>query len=191
MSTAAQILANQANAQKSTGPKTDTGKAISAQNRRSHGLTYTGGAFAVLPCENQADYERLLAELHEEYVPASATESLLVTRMAQHQWLRDRSLRLQESCFDPATGEIADIKKLSLYLRYSTAHERAFHRCLSDLLKLIATKQKIQNGFESEKRKKELHPIHVMQKEMEVTMLQIRESASHRTQPLPGANQAA
>ncbi len=39
MATAAQIAANQANAQKSTGPKTPPGKAASSRNATKHGLS--------------------------------------------------------------------------------------------------------------------------------------------------------
>ena len=39
MSTTAQINANQLNAQKSTGPVTDTGRQNSAQNACKHGFT--------------------------------------------------------------------------------------------------------------------------------------------------------
>ena len=56
MSTTAQIAANQANSQHSTGAKTETGKAASAQNNSKHGLT---GRFAVLPTENQAEFDEI------------------------------------------------------------------------------------------------------------------------------------
>jgi hypothetical protein len=94
-----------------------------------HGLTYDGGRFTVLPCEDQAGFERLRAALDAEHAPATPTESLLVERFAQHQWLRDRALRLRESSFDPATGQIADQKSFALCLRYQTTHQRAFHKC--------------------------------------------------------------
>jgi hypothetical protein len=42
MSTEAQIAANQANAQHSTGPQSAAGKAASSQNRRLHGLALSG-----------------------------------------------------------------------------------------------------------------------------------------------------
>ena len=53
----AQIRANQANAQKSTGPKTEEGKAVSRANSYKHGLTAT----TVLP-------EREMDEIHRRYL---------------------------------------------------------------------------------------------------------------------------
>ena len=41
MSTAAQISANQLNAQSSTGPRTAEGKSVVSQNATKHGLTAT------------------------------------------------------------------------------------------------------------------------------------------------------
>ena len=68
--------------------------------------------------------------------------------MAQHTWLLQRANRLQEACFNQETAEITDQKLFTLYLRYAclrsklqpvdrkpTTHERAFHKCLTDLLK--------------------------------------------------------
>ena len=157
MSTEKQIHANRENSQHSTGPVTDLGKAAVSQNRTTHGLNYNPETFRVLACENQAQYDALLKALMDEQTPQDTTETLLVTSMAQHRWLLDRANRLQESCFDQETAQITDQKLFSLYLRYATTHERAFHKCLNDLLKLRNQKINQQNGFESEKRKSERH----------------------------------
>ena len=93
MSTDAQIRANQQNAQHSTGPSTDAGKAASCQNNFRHGLT---GAFRVLPSENQEEFDRLAAGLQAEHQPTTLTELMLVEKMAQHYWLSQRAQRLQD-----------------------------------------------------------------------------------------------
>ena len=80
---------------------------------------------------------------------------ILVERMAQHHWLRDRAGLLQANGF--ADDGSVDEKRLALYLRYQTTHERAFHKCLNDLLKLRAEKRKNAIGFESQNRKQEEH----------------------------------
>ena len=157
MSTEKQILANRENSQHSTGPVTDLGKAAGSQNRTTHGLNYNPETFRVLACENQAQYDALLKALMDEQTPQDTTETLLVTAMAQHRWLLNRANRLQESCFDQETAQVADQKLFSLYLRYATTHERAYHKCLNDLLKLRNHKINQQFGFESEKRKSERH----------------------------------
>jgi hypothetical protein len=170
LSTEKQILANRENSQHSTGPVSSQGKAAVSQNRTVHGLNYNPDTFRVLACEDQTQYDALLKALMDEQTPQDTTETLLVTAMAQHRWLLDRANRLQESCFDQETGQITDQKLFSLYLRYAclpsklqpvdrkpTTHERAFHKCLNDLLKLRNHKINQQFGFESEKRKSERH----------------------------------
>jgi hypothetical protein len=145
MSTVAQITANQANAQKSTGPRTDEGKSHSSRNNFRHGFT---GAFCVIPGENQSDFDQLLESLRAEHSPSTTTESLLVESLAQHYWLKQRAIRLQRTCHE------SDENQLALYLRYQTANDRAFHKCLDQLLKLRAERRKAEIGFESQRRKK-------------------------------------
>jgi hypothetical protein len=155
MSTEAQIAANQANAEHSTGPKTEEGKATSSRNRTSHGLSYANGLFFLLPCEDGGAYSLLLANLHHEHRPTTETERMLVDRMAEHHWLRCRAEFLESKCFDE-DGSL-DEKRFALCLRYRTSHERAFHKCFNELLKLRAEKRKVEIGFESQKRAQEDH----------------------------------
>jgi hypothetical protein len=77
--------------------------------------------------------------------------------MAQHHWLRNRAGLLQSNCFQD-DGSI-DEKRLALFLRYQTTNERAFHKCLNDLLRLRAEKKKAEIGFESQKRNQEQHEM--------------------------------
>ncbi len=144
MSTPSQIAANQANAKKSTGPKTAAGKAASARNNFRHGFT---GAFSVVEGEDQSGFDQLLEALLGEHQPATPTESLLVEGMAQHYWMKQRAIRRQ------STLQEQDERQLALYLRYQTANDRAFHKCLDHLLKLRAEKRKAEIGFESQRRK--------------------------------------
>jgi hypothetical protein len=151
MATDAQIKANKANAQHSTGPKTQAGKIAVAQNNFRHGLS---GQFQVLPWENNDDYEDLHDRLRAEYQPATPFEEQLVGRMAQHNWLVRRALFLQETCFSPEMPLCEQEKQLALYLRYETTHERAFQRCSDELRKLRNEKRKAEIGFELQERKR-------------------------------------
>ena len=142
MPTPAQISANQANAQHSTGPKTEAGKAACALNNFRHGLA---GLFSVLPSEDAAQYQALTEALRQEHQPATASELILVEKLAQHFWLSQRAQRLAD--------QAADETKFSVLLRYQSTHDRNFHKCLEQLAKLRAEKRKIEIGFESQKRK--------------------------------------
>jgi len=57
MATAAQIAANRANAQHSTGPRTPEGKTASSMNALKHGAD---AASVVIPGEDPAQYDRLV-----------------------------------------------------------------------------------------------------------------------------------
>ena len=147
-----QQTANEANAQYSTGPRTPEGQAISSRNNLRHGLA--AGTFHVLPSEDAAAFELLLNGLRDEHNPQSTTEDILVEGLAQHHWLAQRALRLQNELF--ATRDLSDPviqKQLALYIRYQITNERAFHRSLADLLKLRKATGCTQNGFVPQNRR--------------------------------------
>src|SRR4051794_13555398 len=116
------LQANRKNAQLSTGPSTEAGKAASSRNNFQHGLA---GAFCVLPGESLEDFEQLRTDLKGEHEPGTATERLLVNDMARHYWLYQRAIRLQEECFATNIHSVEAQSRLGLYLRYGTTHERA------------------------------------------------------------------
>src|SRR5262245_41415622 len=83
MASEKQLVANRANASRSTGPKTETGKALSRMNACKHGLTSQA---IVIGDEDPKEFERLRAELEEEYNPRLGIESELVERLAVLMW---------------------------------------------------------------------------------------------------------
>jgi hypothetical protein len=150
MTTPAQTAANKANAQHSTGPKSEAGISRSSMNNFRHGLA---GVFMIPAWENRAEFDELYNALRAEHAPSTPTEVLLIQRMAQHFWLTQRAMRLQTKCIEEDFPTSDDNKGLPLYLRYQVTHERAFHKCLNDLLKLRATTRRAEIGFVSLKHK--------------------------------------
>ena len=69
MATKTQLEANRANARRSTGPKTASGKARSSMNGLKHGLT---AETIVIGDEDPAQFERLRKALEERFEPRSA-----------------------------------------------------------------------------------------------------------------------
>ena len=59
----------------------------------------------------------------------------------------------QIACFHDETDSPERAKQVALYLRYQTTHDRNFHKCLNDLLKLRAEKRKQEIGFESQENR--------------------------------------
>ncbi len=74
---------NRANAQKSTGPRTEAGKQRSKMNAFRHGLT---GQTVVLPTEDHSAYERHSQSFLCEYHPQDATETQLVQSLIDTSW---------------------------------------------------------------------------------------------------------
>src|SRR5215471_14919763 len=74
---------NRANAQHSTGPRSEAGKRRSSLNALTHGLTAQS---AVLPSEDRAAYDRYKQSLLDEYQPKGPTEQDLVHDLAGTGW---------------------------------------------------------------------------------------------------------
>ena len=83
--TPAQRRASRANGSKGHGPKTEAGKARSRFNARKHCLT--GAAFVILPGESAPAYLRLLHSYLQRIQPVDRSELLLVTNIAETEWL--------------------------------------------------------------------------------------------------------
>ena len=75
MATIQQIEANRLNAQKSTGPRSVEGKAVSCLNALKTGIDAKS---QVIPGEDPAHLETLTAEYRERWQPATPEERLLV-----------------------------------------------------------------------------------------------------------------
>ena len=83
MSTAAQIAANLKNAQLSTGPSSQSGKAKSSLNAVKSGLT---GHTVLLPSEDAALYQAHVSEFVQHYAPVGDEECKLVQSLADTEW---------------------------------------------------------------------------------------------------------
>ena len=148
MATTAQMAANAANAQHSTGPRSDEGKQRAAANAVKHGLT---GAFAVLGHENQLEFDFILERLVEEFGAETEHERFLVGQMAQARWRISRVDRIENTALDQIVntgnpeldpdGRIAahmlanGAAILSALQRYRTAAQNAyakFYKLLCD-----------------------------------------------------------
>jgi hypothetical protein len=157
MSTQAQIDANRANSQKSTGPSSEAGREASSRNRVVHGLSDPANKFFLLEgIEAEWQFEELKAALIAEHNPQTETENILVRRMWESEWLRRRALDFQRMCFDPKDHHLYDEKRFALFLRYQTTHERAFYKALNELQKIRKERGKDRIGFESRKRALEM-----------------------------------
>lgn len=103
MATQRQIEANRENASKSTGPRTEDGKAASSANALRHGLT--AELLVLLPDEDGDAFKRLREGVIAELAPAGALQEVLAERAAVLLWRLDRVARMEAELF--FHGEIA------------------------------------------------------------------------------------
>ncbi|MGA7240130.1 MAG: hypothetical protein WBY44_30890 [Bryobacteraceae bacterium] len=129
MSTAAQIAANQQNAQRSTGPISEAGRKIVASNAVKHHFTSKGNP--ALPGEEDA-VEKHVEGYFQTYVPVGIPEKDLVRNLAENNWRLTRVLSLERS----------------LLVRLETAQDDAFVETLKELRRTSTYAHRIQHAIE-------------------------------------------
>jgi hypothetical protein len=155
MATAAQITANQLNAQSSTGPRTEAGKETVSRNSVVHGLA---AKKFFLSEEDKPAFTELRDSLIEHYDPKTAHEHALLEEFAEAKW-RCRTARTMEASFleivvqeqrkaDPALSReraLAQVfiddrlqKRMRLMMRYLNAAERSAAIAQRELERVLA-----------------------------------------------------
>jgi hypothetical protein len=135
----------------STGPRTAEGKARSSQNALKHGLA---AGILIIPGENQADFDALLAGFLSDYQPEGQTETLIVHDIAKAYWLKDRAIRFQTIAFEitiPHLHKMAAPIDLPVLIRYQSANERTFYRAIKTLQDLQKQRKSAPKQFVSQK----------------------------------------
>jgi hypothetical protein len=79
----AQLAANAANAQLSTGPRTSEGKNRSSQNASKHGLT---AREVVLAPGEQEEFDDLVADYQADVKPQGAIQQTLFNQLVAAAW---------------------------------------------------------------------------------------------------------
>jgi hypothetical protein len=169
MSTQAQIDANRRNAQKSTGPKTQEGRAAVRLNGVKHGLT---AETLILAGESAEDFQALLDAFEAEQQPETALEATIVRKAAICTWRLQRVYRAEAGFFHwreqaltthsedfrsrdedqrlatifvqdvPSTLPLTACGTLAYLVRYEAHLERSLYRALAELRRLRADRQK-------------------------------------------------
>ena len=138
MATPAQFAANQANAQKSTGPRSVEGKSVSRFNALKHGIDAQS---IVIPGEDPEEYDALAEAYHREYRPESPSEAFHIQTMLRAAWQKLRLARVEAGLTRTLIAEsnggslaaalLADTpaaKLLARVQRQIAGFERVWHR---------------------------------------------------------------
>lgn len=134
---------------RSTGPRSDDGKARSSLNSLRHGLT---ARTVVIRGEDQADFDRLLEDLTRDRNPQGELEIQLVGEIAACLWRLARArqhesdlLQITADAYDKTNGD-----HLQLILRYGTAIERQLNRAVIRLERMQAARPAPQTPAQPE-----------------------------------------
>jgi hypothetical protein len=147
MPSTAQLTANRANAQKSTGPRSPEGKAASRFNALKHGME---AASIVIPGEDPAAYEAISDEYQGQFDPQSALEQFHVDTLIRSDWQKRRLQRTEAKLYrallaEGPTPEDLDVavlrdsptaKLLRKVFAQIASLDRAFFRALTDLRRI-------------------------------------------------------
>lgn len=163
---------SRANAQHSTGPRTEAGKAIVSQNARRHGLA---AQKFVLTHEELDAFEQHRAALIDTWKPQGDDELRLLENHARDAW-RLLRLREQEAAFwNSAIEEIRKAhpdwsadqamshvfiesqwsRRLGLLMRYQSSIERAYFKSLQQLDKQLAARAQAEEFQRTAARRRE------------------------------------
>jgi hypothetical protein len=137
MSTQAQILANQANAKHSTGPRSEAGKTAVSANATTHGAT---SKQPLIKGESLTEYQTQIDQFEAEFKPVTLHEQFLLREMAGASWRMRRlhmwEMLILENC--PAGVNPFDdndqFKKLNRAHRHIQSIERSYHRAHRELI---------------------------------------------------------
>ena len=140
---AKQYAANQQNAQRSTGPRTEEGKEAVRYNALTYGLRTRA---MILESENVRDYLTIWDGFEAEYRPCTRTEWCYLETIVTSQWLLVRLAGSEREICD-RTGSISEkqMKLLSAVYKRRAQLERAFRNAVTDL-KRAQKERKAQPG---------------------------------------------
>ncbi len=144
MASEAQMAANRRNARKSTGPRTEAGRAVASRNALRHGLT---AEQLILFDEQAEDLARFRDEVRAALDPADEVEEQLVERIVLCAWRLRRACRVEAGLINAAAEEVRAWGKeaglgqafrgaafgIGMVSRYETALDRSLRRAYAML----------------------------------------------------------
>jgi hypothetical protein len=148
-----QLEANRRNAQRSTGPRTDEGKARSSRNNLRHGLT---GQVTVLPSEDREAHDAFCNRLIAGFNPATPIEDQLAHSIAEDSWRLNRVAAIENNIFALGRGSTRG------EIRNALADAQSFLDHARELNLLSLYEQRIHRNMQ-----RNLNQLRELQKERE------------------------
>ncbi len=145
----AQLAANRANAQSSTGPKSEQGKLASSHNALKTGLT---GRTIVLPTDDVAAYQSLVALINQKFAPANDIEQHLTQTIADTEWRLLRIPTLESGLYALGRHELAAdcAHEPDPQLRATMLEAHIFRTYQKDLRNLALQERRLRNQLKQD-----------------------------------------
>jgi hypothetical protein len=139
MSSQRKLEANRRNAQRSTGPRSEAGKAKVARNATRHGFL---AQYAVVAPGEEADYQRLCQALFAAFQPSGEIELLLLEQLVIAAWNLRRIAAAESALAEKCGGDPLrfplEHQQLDRLHRYYAANQRTYLRLTRELTALRA-----------------------------------------------------
>jgi len=155
---------NRLNAQRSTGPVSHEGKAISSLNAVKTGLT---GRTVLLHSDDAAVYQQHLAAYQNEYKPVGLRETELVQSLADTQWRLQRIPGLEMAIYAHGRAENQDYCSQHVTTGANLIELGTFLKYEKQLRNLQLQEARLQRRYEKEMA--ELRSLQKERKENEKT----------------------
>jgi hypothetical protein len=145
----AQLAANRANAQSSTGPKSEQGKLISSHNALKTGLT---GRTILLLSDDVAAYQSLIALINHKFAPADDIEKHLTQTIADTEWRLLRIPTLESGIYALGRTELAAdcAHERDPQLRATMLEAHIFRTYQKDLRNLALQERRLRNQLKED-----------------------------------------
>jgi hypothetical protein len=136
------VAANRRNAQKSTGPRTLSGKATASMNALKHGLC---SRKPLIPGENEAEFTAFTNDWVDHLKPAGPHQSLLAEQIIMSSWQLKRVPQLEAGLFarymrtdgeHPFAMDPEAYQQLSRIDRHQVTLQRTLDRAMKELREL-------------------------------------------------------
>jgi hypothetical protein len=144
---------NRANAEYSTGPKTEEGKEKSSLNALRHGLT---GRHVTLPSEDIGAYKRHVKSFEDHLQPQGPIEANLVQSLADTAWRLNRVTALETKILISPESLEAQIKALANMSLYSQRLTRQFEKIEKELRELQVIRRQAEAKQQKPKESQEM-----------------------------------
>jgi hypothetical protein len=140
----AQLNANRANAQCSTGPTSAAGKAASSLNAVKTGLT---GRTILLPSDDAVIYQQHIDRIYSQFAPATDQESTLVQTIADTDWRLLRIAPLESGIWAMGQLELANLypDERNPAVRQSLIQAEVFRAYRKELTNIALQERRLRN----------------------------------------------